>query len=202
MNTILRFVATAVVSFVIYLLLTASLGLAEILFGTGVALIAAVLVSRYLPIHIGALNPVRIAKAIIYLPVFFWKMIEANLKLALIVIRPSLPIAPSIVRGTSGLKSGEGKLFLTSSITLTPGTLTVDVDEDEVRVAAGPDGALLRVDAEDLRRRGRQHRRDRLERQSVLMVPVLQHDRQLDPDPRDPRRRLPHAAALELAAPP
>lgn len=134
MNKLLRFTATAVISFVIYLLLTASLGWEEILFGIGVALVAALLVARYLPIHIGALNPVRIVKAIVYLPYFLWKMVEANLKLALIVIRPSLPIRPSVVEGTTDLKSAEGKLFLTSSITLTPGTLTVDVDDERVFV--------------------------------------------------------------------
>jgi len=134
MNKLLRFAATALVSFVIYLLLTASVALPEILFGIGVALIAALLVGKFLPIRIGALNPVRIAKAVVYLPVFFWKMVEANLKLALIVLRPSLPIAPSVVKGRTLLGSGEGKLFLTSSITLTPGTLTVDVEGDDVYV--------------------------------------------------------------------
>jgi multicomponent Na+:H+ antiporter subunit E len=134
MNKLLRFAATALISFVIYLLLTASVALPEILFGIGVALIAALLVGRYLPIRIGALNPVRIVKAAVYLPIFLWKMIEANLKLALIVLRPSLPIAPSIVKGKTGLNSGEGKLFLTSSITLTPGTLTVDVEGDDIYV--------------------------------------------------------------------
>lgn len=134
MNKLLRFTATAVISFVIYLLLTASLGLEEILFGIGVAVIAALLVGRFLPIRIGAINPVRIAKAIAYLPYFLWKMIEANVRLALVVVRPSLPIHPSIVEGRTGMKSGEGKLFLTSSITLTPGTLTVDVEDDRVFV--------------------------------------------------------------------
>ena len=134
MNKLLRFAATAAISFVIYLLLTASVGLPEILFGIGVALVAALLVGRDLPIRIGALNPLRIAKAIVYLPIFLWKMIEANLKLAVIVLKPSLPIAPSIVKGRTQLASGEGKLFLTSSITLTPGTLSVDVDGENVYV--------------------------------------------------------------------
>jgi len=134
MNKSFSFAATAVISFVIYLLLTASVGLEEILFGVGVAIISSLLVGRFLPIRLGALNPVRIVKAIAYLPYFLWKMLEANLKLALIVIRPSLPIRPSIVQGTTSLSSGEGKLFLTSSITLTPGTLTVDVDDQNVFV--------------------------------------------------------------------
>lgn len=134
MDKLLRFTATAVIAFVIYLLLVSSLALEEILFGIGVAIVSAILVARYLPIRIGALNPVRILRAIAYVPYFLWKMVEANVKLALIVINPALPVHPSIVKGTSRLASGEGKLFLTSSITLTPGTLTVDVDGEEVYV--------------------------------------------------------------------
>lgn len=134
MNRFLRFAATALISFVIYLLLTASVGLWEIVFGVGVASIAALLVAKFMPIHAGALNPVRIAKALVYLPYFLWKMVVANVKLALVVVNPSLPIHPSIVKARTDLRSGEGKLFLTSSITLTPGTLTVDVDEQDIYV--------------------------------------------------------------------
>lgn len=134
MNRFLRFTATAVISFAIYLLLAASLGVWEILFGACAALVAATIVGKFLPMRMTALNPVRIAKAIAYAPFFLWKMIEANVRLAVIVIRPSLPVHPSIVRAATSLATPQGKLLLTSSITLTPGTLTVDVDDDQIYV--------------------------------------------------------------------
>jgi multicomponent Na+:H+ antiporter subunit E len=46
------------------------------------------------------------------------------------VLAPSLPINPGVVQVRTGLTSDLGRLLLANSITLTPGTLTVDVDAD------------------------------------------------------------------------
>jgi multicomponent Na+:H+ antiporter subunit E len=46
------------------------------------------------------------------------------------VIHPAMPIKPGIVRVKSGLKTEIGKVFLANSITMTPGTITVDIIED------------------------------------------------------------------------
>ena len=48
------------------------------------------------------------------------------------VISPSLPINPGIVEVKTKLKTGIGRLALANSITLTPGTLTVDIKEDSL----------------------------------------------------------------------
>lgn len=149
MRRISRFAATACVSFVLYLLLVGSFGTAEILLGAGIALLSAALVGAFLPFGLGALSPVRIAKAIAYLPYFLWKMIEANLILAWTVVRPSLPIAPSVVKGSTILSSDVGKLLLTSSITLTPGTLSVDVDGNDLYVHCVTAGADEITDPEN-----------------------------------------------------
>ena len=61
-------------------------------------------------------------------------MIKANLDVAKRVIDPSLPINPAIVEISTDLKSNQAKLFLANSITLTPGTLTVDIVEDKLYV--------------------------------------------------------------------
>jgi multicomponent Na+:H+ antiporter subunit E len=50
------------------------------------------------------------------------------------VISPSLPIFPAVVEVHTNLHSPLGKLLLANSITLTPGTLTVDVEGDTLRV--------------------------------------------------------------------
>ena len=47
------------------------------------------------------------------------------------VIHPMMPIEPGIVKVKTTLKSELAKLFLANSITLTPGTLTVDVKGDD-----------------------------------------------------------------------
>ena len=66
----------------------------------------------------------------VYLLVFFWDLIKSNLDVALRVLKPSLPINPGIVKTKTVLKSKMARMILTNSITLTPGTLTVDIEDD------------------------------------------------------------------------
>lgn len=66
----------------------------------------------------------------IYVLSFFIELVKSNLDVAIRVIKPSLPINPGIVKVKTVLKSKIGRLTLTNSITLTPGTLTVDIEDD------------------------------------------------------------------------
>jgi multicomponent Na+:H+ antiporter subunit E len=59
---------------------------------------------------------------------FFKELVKSNIRLAAIVISPSLPVKPGIVKVRTKLQSRMGRLMLANSITLTPGTLTVDLD--------------------------------------------------------------------------
>lgn len=65
-----------------------------------------------------------------YAVVFLKELIKANLDVAYRVVRPSLPIRPGIVEVKTTLKSPIGRLVLANSITLTPGTLTVETHDD------------------------------------------------------------------------
>lgn len=77
-------------------------------------------------------NPIRVFYFLFwYIPVFIWELIRANFDVAYRVIHPSMPIKPGIVRLKTELKSDTGLTFLANSITLTPGTLTVDIDQDK-----------------------------------------------------------------------
>ncbi len=69
-----------------------------------------------------------------YLGYFMVALVRANLDLALRVIAPSLPIRPALVEVKTTLKSPLGRLLLANSITLTPGTLSVDVRDDTLLV--------------------------------------------------------------------
>lgn len=70
----------------------------------------------------------------VYLLIFLWHLVRANLDVARRVLSPSLPINPGIVRVRTGLTSSLGRLVLANSITLTPGTLTLDADGDSLYV--------------------------------------------------------------------
>jgi multicomponent Na+:H+ antiporter subunit E len=57
-------------------------------------------------------------------------MIKANLDVAYRVIHPKLPIKPGIVKVKTKLRSEAALTYLANSITLTPGTFTIDVDQE------------------------------------------------------------------------
>lgn len=65
-----------------------------------------------------------------YIPLFIWECIKANLDVAYRVTHPDLPIKPGIVKVKTTLKSDTALTFLANSITLTPGTMSVDIDPE------------------------------------------------------------------------
>jgi len=75
------------------------------------------------------LNPVRWLEWIVYIPVLFWGMVKANLHVAYLVITGK--IRPGIVRVPVELENDAQYTILANSITLTPGTLTIDACPEE-----------------------------------------------------------------------
>jgi len=74
----------------------------------------------------------RIFFVFVYFCVLFWEIIKANIDVALRVLNPALPIKPGIVEIKTSLKSDAAKVALANSITLTPGTLTLDIIGDKL----------------------------------------------------------------------
>jgi multicomponent Na+:H+ antiporter subunit E len=119
-----------------FLCLIAALGLWMLLFwsldpwviGTGVffALIVGVV--------LGYINPLRWFYFLIYVPYFLYFCIRANLDVALRVVHPDVPIQPGIVKVRTTLTSDMARTFLANSITLTPGTLTMDIDGQDLYI--------------------------------------------------------------------
>lgn len=73
----------------------------------------------------------RLGFFIKYIFRFLWEMIKANIDVAYLVIHPMLPIKPGIVKIKTKLTKDSAITMLCNSITLTPGTLTVDVSETD-----------------------------------------------------------------------
>ena len=76
----------------------------------------------------------RLYYGFLYVFVFLWEMVKANVDVALRVINPKIPINPGIVEVPTKLKTNAAKLALANSITLTPGTLSVDVIDDKLYI--------------------------------------------------------------------
>ena len=65
--------------------------------------------------------------------IFPWELLKANWDMAKRALSPRLNINPGIVRVTVEVPTEYGKTMLANSITLTPGTITMDIDEREGR---------------------------------------------------------------------
>ena len=119
----------------LWVLLTASLRADELAAGLLVALAVTVVSGPRLAVLEGvrfeAAAPLHLAR---YLGHFLLALVRSNLDVARRVLAPSLPLRPAVVEVSTALRSPLGKLVLANSITLTPGTLTIDVQGDRLLV--------------------------------------------------------------------
>jgi multicomponent Na+:H+ antiporter subunit E len=126
-------IATFLVCFAFWLLLTWSVKPQELIAGAVVSLAAALFSARFF-IHEKAFwlaNPAKFFTGLCYwLFVFPGELIKANCHMAKVVLG-GCKVKPGIVKIPSGLKSGYGRAALANSITLTPGTITMEITEEE-----------------------------------------------------------------------
>lgn len=125
------FLLTAVFAFIAYLLLTAgSWSTAELITGVVLSLLTAAISFRFFgESYKHRLNPLRFLTTLVYIiGPFFIEMALANVSVAIAVLTGK--IRPGVVKYRSGLTTDLGITLLANSITLTPGTLTVDIDEE------------------------------------------------------------------------
>jgi multicomponent Na+:H+ antiporter subunit E len=120
-----------VLAFIIWMLLTWQIDAQVIIAGLIASAIVALLFHEILPKeHLVFISPIRIFWALVYVPVFFYYMIKANFDVVYRALHPRMPIKPGIVKIKTNLKTQSGITALANSITLTPGTLTVDLTDD------------------------------------------------------------------------
>ncbi len=117
----------------IWLLLTWTLDVQVVLVGVLTSAIVAILFHQILPEeHYIFMSPVRLFWLLIYLPVFFYYLLKANFDVVYRALHPDMPINPGIVKIKTDLKTQSGITALANSITLTPGTMTVDFTNDGI----------------------------------------------------------------------
>lgn len=84
-------------------------------------------------VRAGLAATVRTGRFALYL---LWEITKANIQFAYVVLHPSLPIDPRVDRIDAAVDSGQAVTAFGNSITLTPGTLTVDADSNRLIVHA------------------------------------------------------------------
>jgi len=127
----MRYLALFLLTFVFWLLLTFDLSVPNLIAGGAAALVTSLLFTKYF-FHkvVKFIQPVRYFWLLVYLVIFTWECIKANFDVAYRVLHPAMPIKPGIVKVRLELKSDFARTMLANSITMTPGTISVDIIDD------------------------------------------------------------------------
>ena len=135
-STATRFGATVLVAFGFYLALGDPTDPFDLATGAVSALVVSSVLGRIAFERTPSVSTVgAFGRALVFLPVLLAAVVRANLSLVRVVLDPDLPIDPAVVR-VPAPGSAFGRALLANSITLTPGTVTVDVADDELVVHA------------------------------------------------------------------
>lgn len=121
--------------FGIWLILTWSLHWQDLLVGVIIAIAADLMLGDIYPFNaVKILNPIRFFWLIVYAVNFLFYVVKANFDVAYRVLNINMPIRPGIVKVRTRLETEMARTFLANSITLTPGTLSVDMIDDHLYV--------------------------------------------------------------------
>jgi multicomponent Na+:H+ antiporter subunit E len=124
----------AVGLFAVWLLLSQSLDV----FYLGLGGLSALVIAR-LNSSQPAAGGVRWAGLPLYLPWLLWQVVLSGWHVTRLILDPRLPIDPKLVRYKTVLRDPAAVTIFGNSITLTPGTITVEVNGDEMVIHAMDD---------------------------------------------------------------
>lgn len=134
----MRFKAISIIFvmlFTAWLILNQSVAAEYIVSGALIALVISVAVCRNCSVFNELnLTPRSFLYTWLFLGTFLSELVKANFDIAKRVLSPSLPIKPGIVKATTTLQSKMARLILANSITLTPGTFTIDIIGDTLYI--------------------------------------------------------------------
>lgn len=90
-----------------------------------------------------------------YWPWLFVEIVKSALQVTRIILSPSLPISPRLVKLRAGPETAVGMATYANSITLTPGTIAVDTDRHHhwIVVHALTEGGVAGLQEGDMDRR-------------------------------------------------
>jgi len=138
-----------VIAFLAWMSLTWSIEPTNICIGLAISLLATMFFGELLTVTPGrALHITRYFWLLYYGPVFFWQMVKSNIDVAYRVLHPALPIDPGLIKIQTKLKSDLSKAVLANSLSLTPGSTTVDIIGDQLYVHCIDIGRPVREEAE------------------------------------------------------
>jgi multicomponent Na+:H+ antiporter subunit E len=134
-NIPLQFFNLWLTLFIIWMIANATLAFDTVIAGLVIsALIALAFASFARAYSVIRWSPKVLYYYVLYLGVFFIELVKANVTVMRLVFSPRININPGIVEIKTALKSPIGRMALANTITLTPGTLVVDIKDDSLFV--------------------------------------------------------------------
>lgn len=132
-----NFIATFIILFGFWALLSGKYDLFHLTLGVICSLIIAFKSHDLLfaNVRVGDMRVIAL-RFILYVPWLIYQIVSANIYVAYLVLSPKLLICPQIIRFKTKLESDISWVTLANSITLTPGTITMDIKEGEFYVHA------------------------------------------------------------------
>lgn len=113
---------------VFWILLTFSLSWPNLLTGMVAALTGTAIFGKHFQPDLRKWSqPLRYFWLVVFIFIFTWECIKANFDVAYRVLHPAMPIRPGIVKVKTSLKCDFARMMLANAITMTPGTITVDI---------------------------------------------------------------------------
>ncbi len=131
----MKYIVFFILAFLMWLALTFSLSPANVITGLLASLVTTLFFGKMYVDNVHKfLQPARYFWLLVYVFIFTWECIKANFDVAYRVLHPSLPVKPGIVKVPLTVKSDMARAMLANSITMTPGTISVDIIDDELYV--------------------------------------------------------------------
>ena len=121
-----------VICFILWIIFSARISTEVLLTGLAAAGLISIFCRRYLGYSLAKdLAALRKTGAFLkYLCILVWETVLANLEVSKIVFSKKIEVSPCIIFFKTDIKSRAGRVLLANSITLTPGTITVMLDDD------------------------------------------------------------------------
>jgi len=114
--------------FALWMILTSNFQMANILVGMAVSFSISILyVKLFTHKEFEFINPVWL---VVYLYVLLKNLIISNIQISKIILKSDMKLSQAIIAVKTNLKSDWKKLLLANSVTLTPGTLTLEIKDD------------------------------------------------------------------------
>jgi multicomponent Na+:H+ antiporter subunit E len=133
---VLYFASAVIITYMFWLVLSGHYTPLLMVIGAVSSLLVVLLASRMAVVDREGHPIDLVGRAIWFWPWLLWQIVKSGVDVSRIILSPSLPISPTLINVRASQKSAVGLVTYANSITLTPGTVSVEVEDDEITVHA------------------------------------------------------------------